>query len=194
MRLLVDMDDCIAQWTSRFDELVVELGFQELGVKTTAEQIETEVVFDKFHGLTPEVSARVLEEIFNRDGFYRNLEPISGALDALAEMVAEGHDVTLLTAPWQGSYSCASDKYAWVDEHLGREWTYKTILTNDKGRVTGDVLYDDRPAVRGAEYAEWTQVYFSAPHNAGLPGLRISDWADWREPLKFLYDSGRRVG
>lgn len=185
MRILVDMDDCICDWTAKFDEEVAP--YRSFGILPSAESPG----FDKFAGLSDEATKIVLE-IFNKPGYYRHLKPISGAIQALTEMENEGHDVHLLTAPWQGNPTCASDKYAWVNEHLGLSWTYKTILSNNKGLVHGDILIDDRPSVRGSEQASWTQVYYTRGHNKGLPGPRLDDWKNWRSVLLLVETSSAR--
>lgn len=178
MRILVDMDDVLCAWTKQYDEEVKR--YPGLGLTSSAEN----PTFDKFSGLSDE-ALKAAYEIFNLEGFYRKLEPIEGGIDAVKAMHGEGHEVYIVSAPWQGNPTCASDKYAWVNEHLGVEWTYRTILTNNKGLVSGDILIDDRPEVRGWEVADWKHIYFTHPHNEGLPGLRLDSWKDWRNVLSF---------
>lgn len=43
--------------------------------------------------------------------------------------------------------TCASEKHSSIREHCGDRWVPRTVLTNDKTFVHGDILIDDpRPA------------------------------------------------
>ena len=129
-----------------------------------------------------------LAAIYNEPGFFAGLEPIAGALDALAEMRAHPRvaGVFLCTAPLARSPHCAAEKIAWVAEHLGREWVDRIVLTRDKSLVRGDMLIDDAPEAKAAHFSPaWEHVYFGAPHNAGLrtaPGAgfrrRVVRWSE----------------
>jgi 5' nucleotidase, deoxy (Pyrimidine), cytosolic type C protein (NT5C) len=40
-------------------------------------------------------------------------------------------------------------QYEWVKQHLGKSALRRVILTCDKTLVNGDLLIDDRPAIKG---------------------------------------------
>ena len=40
-------------------------------------------------------------------------------------------------------------QFEWVEEHLGRDWTLRLILTRDKTVVNGHILIDDKPKITG---------------------------------------------
>lgn len=127
-----------------------------------------------------------LRAVHGARGFFRSLAPVPGAVDALREMRAAGHDVFICTSPLTSYEHCVLEKHEWVEQHLGRDWVRQIILTKDKTLVVGDVLIDDNPEVTGLRTPDWTHVRFHAPYNAQLPGPRLDRWADWRAVLEPL--------
>ena len=99
-------------------------------------------------------------------GFFRDLAPIEGAREAMEQMLDEGHDVRICTAPVRVYRHCVREKYEWVEEHLGLAWTERMIVSRDKTVVTGDVLIDDKPEVIGAVATPtWTHAYYRTRYN-----------------------------
>lgn len=129
-----------------------------------------------------------VDEIMKTEGFYLSLPVISGAVRALEEMLAAGHEVFVCTSPLSGTRWCMPEKLAWVERHLGPAWTDRVIITKDKTLV-GDpgrrcVLVDDRPGVTGLVMPPpWRQVVFDAPYNQAAREPRLTAWADWRRVL-----------
>ncbi len=129
-----------------------------------------------------------VDAITHARGFYLDLPVIAGAVAALEEMRAAGHQVFLCTSPLTGSPWCVPEKLAWVERHLGGAWLDRVIIAKDKTLV-GDwrqpcVLVDDRPRITGlADPPPWRRVLFDAPYNRAEPGPRLSSWPAWREVL-----------
>lgn len=122
--------------------------------------------------------------IVNTPGFFRNLPVMAGAPEALNEMLDEGWDVRVCTAPLLSNPTCASDKLAWVEEHLGAGWARRTVLAKDKSTVRGDLLIDDKPTVTTTLNPTWRHVVFDAPYNQQSPSpYRLTGWANWRQTL-----------
>lgn len=117
------------------------------------------------------------------EGFFRSLPPVEGALVAMEEMASAGLDVFICTAPLTSNLFCASEKHAWVQEHLGKPWLKRTVVASDKTLVRGDFLVDDRPLVDGLLTPTWQHVVFGAPYNQSSPSPRMESWASWRESL-----------
>jgi 5'-nucleotidase len=46
----------------------------------------------------------------------------------------------------------------------------------------GDVLVDDKPAIRGIRMPAWRHIIFDQPYNRQAEGPRIN-WKNWREAL-----------
>lgn len=174
MHFLIDSDGVIANWGSAWD-LHAE-AYVHLGLPLTADQTR----FDLYYGLTDEGKAAVTA-IMNKPGFYRSLEPIEGAVEALNAMINEGHQVDIVTSPWIKNETCASDKLAWIEQHFGEGWGKRMTITSDKTLVRGDVLIDDKPEITGKYDPLWEHVYFTQPYNKNLNhNRRLDSWADWR--------------
>ncbi len=43
-------------------------------------------------------------------------------------------------------------QFEWVQQHLGRGWVNRLVITKDKTIVTGDLLIDDRPKIKGSHF------------------------------------------
>ena len=90
-----------------------------------------------------------VDAIVQSPGFYRNLPPVPGAVQALHEILAEGIHLFICISPLTLYQNCVLEKYQWVEEHLEHEFTERIILTRDKTLVLGDVLIDDKPTIQG---------------------------------------------
>lgn len=175
--ILVDMDDVLADFESRFLENWRKKFPRHPYVPL--EERETFYLEDSYpNGLKKEV-----ESIFSAPGFFENLNIISGAKEALAKMEALGHQVLICTSPVSRYENCILEKYHWVSKNLGYEWTRKVIMTKDKTLVFGDILIDDKPEHIGLLKPAWKHVLFDAPHNKKVKSdLRIT-WKNWEKIL-----------
>jgi len=171
MKILVDMDGVIANWGAQYDHDLDQIGEAAMWIPRTADQR----TFDLNAGRS-EAQQAVIAQVMARPGFYRELEPFPGAVEALKTMLAAGHEVEIVSSNWPDNPSCADDKIAWVREHLGKDWVRRVTLTHDKAAVRGDILIDDRPDIPGAEHTEWVQVLFDQPYNQHVDTFRILDW------------------
>lgn len=126
--------------------------------------------------------------IYTAKNFYRDLVPIEGALEAAQEMLELGHDVRICTSPLNQYHHCVTEKFAWIEQHLGREWIGRMVLTKDKTLVRGDVLIDDNPKISGSLESTWQHLIFEQPYNRNVAGVRIN-WQNWREVLAGLDQS-----
>jgi 5'-nucleotidase len=97
-----------------------------------------------------------VDAVFLSRGFYRNLPPVPGAIKAVTDLLAEGFGVYICTSPLEQYQHCVLEKYEWVEEHLGSEFTTRVILTRDKTLVRGDVLIDDKPTIGGISTPQWS--------------------------------------
>ncbi|OGZ13314.1 MAG: hypothetical protein A3C93_00145 [Candidatus Lloydbacteria bacterium RIFCSPHIGHO2_02_FULL_54_17] len=124
----------------------------------------------------------VIEEIVLRKGFYRNLPPIVGGCEALEYLLAQGNDVRICTAPKRDFRNCTLEKLEWIDEHFGRKWSERTIITRDKTLVSGDILIDDKPNVKGVRQPSWEHIFYDQPYNRTHKGRRLT-WTNYKEVL-----------
>ncbi|MBO0899400.1 hypothetical protein J1G43_05420 [Cellulomonas sp. zg-ZUI22] len=125
-----------------------------------------------------------VRSIMAAPGFFGGLRPVPGAVEALDEMLDEGWDVRICTAPLLHNPTCASDKLASLARHFGQRWAERAVITKDKTLVRGDVLIDDKPVVNGDWTPVWKHVVFAATYNQAAPSpYRLTGWASWRQTL-----------
>jgi 5'-nucleotidase len=178
MRILVDQDGVL----SGFDQAV----HTALSKRFPPEKVIALENRRSFYyaGDYPEDMHDIINQILNTEGFHRSLPVIPGAIQAVKEMIAEGHEVTICTSPLISAPNCAAEKFGWITEHLGHEWLNRTIITRDKTLVRGDILIDDKPEITGEMKPLWQHVIFDAPYNRQVPNpLRIHDWTEWRNVI-----------
>lgn len=171
---LVDMDAPLVQW----EEGLVSLA-RTLHPHIHTPDAGTRYDWDLLVGLAAHERDAIIN-VMHYPGFYRGLQPVEGAKQALYEMLEEGIEVILCSTPSLDNPTCASDKLAFLDEHFGREIAKRTILTQDKTLVRGDILIDDKPTIKGLMAPTWKHVIFDRAYNLGVPGPRLVDWANWR--------------
>jgi 5'-nucleotidase len=177
MIILVDQDDTLAdfdghflkRWRARYaDEPFVPV-----------EQRRSFYLRDDY----PPQAREKLPTIYCRPGFFRNLPPVPGGVEAVQQMLALGYDVRICTAPIDQYENCVVEKFQWVEQHLGHDFTRRMIVTHDKTLVRGRYLIDDRPDVSGVLAPEWEHIIFDQPYNRHVSGKRRIHWSNWREVL-----------
>lgn len=168
LRILVDMDNVIADQTSGFFDML-----EEQYPHVPLPPIKS---FDPFKAgdAFPSEYQSLVESIRIQEGFFRRLPEIPGAREGLETLQRE-HDVRIVTAPTWEWVRCVPEKYSWVDEHLGRSWTERLILTRDKTYIQGDVLIDDSMNIQGQCEPTWRHLVFKQPYNQSVNGaIRIA--------------------
>ena len=175
MRVLVDMDGVLAWWEKnlirRMKAQYPDVPIFEFGERTVADLESRSDYQTQFRA------------ILDAPGFYRELEPVEGGLEALQAMRAAGHDVVICTAPSASNPTCGFDKYEWIKEHLGQEWVKRTVIVFDKTLIDGDILIDDKLNVTGSRTPTWTHVIFDQSYNRVPDRLRMVGWEQWRWAL-----------
>ena len=124
----------------------------------------------------------LLHSIYTAPGFFRDLKPMKGAVQAVREMLAQGHTVKICTTPIMKYYNCVLEKYEWVEKHLGFEMTKSMVLTRDKTLVQGDIIIDDKPEISGLVKPTWEHIIYDHPYNRNRSNRRLN-WANWRQVL-----------
>ena len=117
-------------------------------------------------------------------GFIRSLPVIPNSVEAVKKIAVAGNNVFICTAPLDNYENCVLEKYEWIEEHLGREWTKKIILTKDKTLIRGDILIDDKPDITGKSVPEWEHILYDKPYNRHINHLRRINWNNWEMVLK----------
>lgn len=127
-------------------------------------------------------SLEELQDIYLSPGFYRSLSPIKGGKEALEEMRSMG-EVFICTALLPQYENCVLEKYEWIEEHLGKEWTKKIIVAKDKTIINGDILIDDRPKIDGSNEPSWEHILYEQSYNSHINSKKRINWKNWKEKL-----------
>lgn len=129
----------------------------------------------------------LMDKIMRLPGFYGTFGIIEGASQALEEMLVEGYEVFICTAPMSNP-DCIRNKVDWVQRNLGKQWVERLIVTKDKTLVRGDILIDDNPVITGKLYPSFVHVVFDQPYNREVDNDRIVGWSQWRSVISSVLD------
>lgn len=134
------------------------------------------VLVDFEHGIG-QLSEETFQEYENDldevPGFFRDLPPIDGAIEAFHKL-SKHYDVYILsTAPWRNP-SAWIDKLLWVKKHLPNVARKRLILSHNKHLNKGHYLIDDRTA-NGAGDFEGEHIHFGE-----------EPFPDWDAVLEYL--------
>lgn len=164
-RILLDMDgvltNLIAKWFRVYNE--------EYGDTLHLEQL-SEWGPHRFAK-----AGRAVYKYLSRPGFFRDLEPIPGAVQGVRRLLDMGHEVVIVTAAKNGH----RDKADWVREHLPFLPDENIVFAHRKELVRGDVLFDDAPHNLEAFRPYGLPVAMDYPYNRGIDCARVSDWAEF---------------
>lgn len=182
--VLVDMDNTIADWDTEF---LRRFSKNEKAPAGLANIIADRSEFEIEACFSDDLYTEVINTI-KEPGFYFDLEPLEGALDALNEMLAAGLDVRLVSSPHPSSPAlCAAEKYQWVDKYLGSEWVSRLVIVKDKTYISGLFLIDDKPTVTGSNNPSWKHIVFDHSYNRKVVGTpRLGHWKNWRRVVAEL--------
>lgn len=174
--ILWDLDGNVYDWGDGWDK-TIDVVAPGMDLPRAAEHRD----FDLTKGLTDEQAIAVGDVMAAID--YYSLEPYEGAVEAMQEAEAAGAENYILTSPWWPSRTCLQGKADAVLRDLGPKWQSKLILSSHKHLNIGDILMDDRPNIRDADKATWSQILFDQPYNQDSPLPRVTDWREWTDVL-----------
>lgn len=146
----IDMDGVLVDIETPIHEAIEREGYHEGRDATQWE------FFDQY----PDERAGLLaHDIMDTQGFFANAQPHAGAVEGVKRLMAEGHQVFVVSTPWPGLW-CAGEKWTWVGIHLPDIIKQKRlVLTQDKTVVRCDFLVDDRHMIEGHQLPRWRQVW-----------------------------------
>ncbi|MDX1672044.1 MAG: hypothetical protein R3211_06860 [Balneolaceae bacterium] len=106
-------------------------------------------------------------------GFFSDLPPIEGAIEAYNRLSVVFDTYILSTAPWENPTAWA-DKVRWVHRHLPDTGYKRLILSHNKHLNRGDYLIDDR-IKHGADRFEGDHIQIGS-----------EEYPDWKAVLNYL--------
>lgn len=176
MIILIDQDNTIADFIGGFQKLWRAKYPKEIVIPI--EQYKSYRIVEHY---PPELREKI-ESIYTSPGFIVGLEPIKGSIEAINEIIGEGHEVYICTSPLS-TYERVIEKYQWVEKYFGQDFIKKIILTKNKVLVRGDFLIDDHSPPQSTLVPTWKHVVFDQPYNRNIEGKRLKRWEGWREVL-----------
>jgi len=127
----------------------------------------------------PGLSSEQVYSVTLQPGFWKTVEPMPGAAEALQRLIAAGHDVFIVTATHPAS---VPEK---MNDLLFRYFPFLTwhqvIITDCKQMIRGDILIDD--GVHNLEGGDYMKLLMTAPHNKNYDAeangmIRVNNWAE----------------
>ncbi len=182
MRVLVDQDEVLCQFVAR----AVEWFNQDHGTHWTVDDVRSWRLQETF-GADSEIYFR---NYMRHSVFYPNLEPMPGAVDGMKQLIADGHDVLIVTAVPKSATTAYDGKVNWLSTSMPFFDLKNFMPAQRKHLGRGDVLVDDGPHnLLAFAAAGGTSVVFDRPSNQdGLPAsmLRARSWPEVVEIVRSL--------
>ncbi|XP_075255155.1 5'(3')-deoxyribonucleotidase, cytosolic type-like [Convolutriloba macropyga] len=139
----------------------------------------------QYAALYPNIKKK-FHDISKQPGYFSGLPIMPGAKTGV-EKLCQYFDVFICTSPMKRYTNCVLEKYLWVEENFGFEFTTRVILTRDKTLVHGDILIDDKPEIEGVKDPSWTRVVFDQPYNEWVDTpFRMHSWEDTDKLIEFI--------
>lgn len=167
MRILIDMDDVIADAVERF----LEWYERDFGVRYTREDLKG----TKLHMIVPEQHRKIVKEYPHREDFFKDLPVIENSKEVVEEL-HNRFEVYIASAAMEFPYSLPH-KNKWLDEHFPFIHWKRRIFCGDKSVLKGDVLIDDHDF--NLSVFAGRAIMFSSPHNLNDTKYeRLDNWMD----------------
>jgi 5'-nucleotidase len=168
-RLIVDMDDVLADATGQF----ITFYEREFGVRVTRESLNHQ---DEGHGF-PAHHDRVKQYPF-QDNFFRTMQVKEDSQAVLKALNAK-YEVFIVSSAMEFPQSL-SEKLAWLKEHFSFLTWKQIVFCGSKAVVYGDYMIDDLP--HNLERFKGEKFLFTAPHNLQFNHFkRLNTWKEVAE-------------
>ncbi|MEO8821520.1 MAG: 5'(3')-deoxyribonucleotidase [Ginsengibacter sp.] len=167
MRILIDMDDVIAETVGRF----LEWYERDFGLRYSEEDLKG----TKLHVIVPDEHKKTVKEYPFHPDFFKDLPVIKNSIETLKEL-NDRFEVYIASAAMEFPYSLPH-KNNWLDEHFPFIPWKRRIFCGDKSVLKGDVLIDDHDF--NLSVFDGRPVMFSASHNLNETKYeRLDSWLD----------------
>jgi len=184
-RVLIDMDGVLCDWEPTFLKT-----YKEKWPGRPFIPLEERKEFLVRNDYKNQLGITNPNEVYEEEGWFLNLPPVEGAVEAFEYLNSrEDIEVVICSAPITNYKFCVTEKYQWVEKHLGKKAVSQLMLTKDKTIVRGDLLIDDKPLIKGLDSPSWFHALFTAAHNTWVSDLssnqrRMDSWnIKWLDEL-----------
>lgn len=165
-RLIVDMDDVMADATGRFLTLYEE----EFGVRVPREALNHKTEGAGF----PDHHDKVYEFTF-RKGFFRNMS-VKDDSQRVMEELNRKYELFIVSSAMEFPNSL-TEKLEWLGEHFPFLHWKQFVFCGSKAIVHGHYMIDDLP--HNLERFNGEKFLFTAPHNLQFNHFpRLNDWRE----------------
>ncbi len=172
-RIAIDMDDVMADATSRFKEYAEK----RLGLVVTTEMLRGR---HNWAESFPEHKAEIKSWVYEK-GFFRGMKPMPDAQE-IVKKLHEKYEIFVVSAAIEFPNSLV-EKIEWLAEFFPFiQWNY-IVLCGHKYMIKADYLIDDHEKNLLA-FREGTPLMFDAPHNFDVKGFQRMN--NWKEIEKLL--------
>lgn len=165
-RLIVDMDDVLADATGQF----IRFYARDFGVQVPREALNHHEEGQGFPG-----HHDVVRRYPFQPGFFRTMAVKPDAVAVLQALHAR-YDVFIVSAAMEFPQSL-SEKLAWLHEHFAFLSWKQIVFCGSKAVVHGDYMIDDLP--HNLERFQGEKLLFTAPHNMRYNQFtRVDSWPE----------------
>lgn len=167
MRILIDMDDVIADAIERF----LEWYERDFGIRYSVDDLKGK----KLHMIVPDEHKKAVLEYPHQPDFFKDLPVIANSREVVKKL-HDRYDVYIASAAMEFPHSL-DHKVAWLDKHFPFITWKKRIFCGDKSVLKGDVLIDDHDF--NLSVFDGRPIMFSACHNLNETKYeRLNNWLE----------------
>lgn len=176
IRIILDMDEVLCQT----NKVMLEIYNDEFGDSLKMVDIKS---FDVKNWVKPECGESVYE-IYEREGFYKTLEPVSGAIEGTRFLLEMGHDVVIASASPINSLTAIEEKKQWVRDFMPYFPLENFVPIKRKELLRGDMILDDGPHNLAA--FEGLSIRMERPWNASSTchDASVGSWPEFISLVK----------
>ncbi len=175
MRILIDMDEVMADAISRF----LEWYEKDFGIKYTKDQLAG----TKLSEVVPEEHRAIVKNYPHQKGFFKDLPLIENSREVIEELYNR-YDIYVASAAMEFKYSLP-EKFDWLDEHFPFIHWRRRVFCGDKNLLKADVLIDDHDF--NLSVFEGRAIIFTAPHNVNDAKYeRLNNWLEARKLFELV--------
>lgn len=165
-RLIVDMDDVMADATGQF----IKYYENEFGVR-----VERSILNGKGEGEGFPDHHRIIAQFPYRENFFRTMA-VNENCQEVMERLNRKYEVFIVSAAMEFPLSL-SEKFHWIAEHFPFLTWKQLVFCGNKAVVHGDFMIDD--LVHNLERFNGEKFIFTAPHNMHLNHFpRLDNWSE----------------
>ena len=171
MRIAIDMDEVLADPIYKF----IQLYNRDYGVPL-------DLILEPGNEIYQHVPEHAKDKWFdyiNEKGFFRDLKPLEGSVEAVKKLQKK-YDVYIVSAAMEFRNSLV-DKYDWLAEHFPFI-TWRNIMFCGDKIVDVDIMIDDR--AKNFVGFNGRKLLFTSPHNLLLTDYeRVNNWQEVLDKL-----------